>query len=107
MGDAKLTSPRVSVIREGHEPLEVQTDNRDMILWEKTRVRHKWPKFDESPITWLTFLAWSAARRTGAIDAAYKWETWEAETLQVSTVDDKDDDEIGRPFVVVTERDSS
>ena len=33
----QLTSPRVIVTREGHEPLEVQTDNRDMILWEKTR----------------------------------------------------------------------
>jgi hypothetical protein len=103
MGDAKLTSPRVSVMRDGHESLEVQTDNRDMILWEKTRVKHKWPKFDESPIMWLTFLSWAAARRSGAIEPGYRWETWEAETLQVSTVDDDDDDdEGGRPFGLAT-----
>lgn len=105
MGDVKLTSPRVSVIREGHEPLEVQTDNRDMILWEKTRLKHRWPKFDESPVMWLTFLAWAAARRTGAIELGYAWEKWESETLQVSTVDDKDDDEGGRPFDEATEPD--
>jgi hypothetical protein len=99
MGDVQLTSPRVSVIREGHEPLEIQTDNRDMILYEKTRVKHRWPKFDESPIMWLTFLSWAAARRTGAIPPDYRWEKWEAETLQVGTVDkDEGDDEGGRPF---------
>jgi hypothetical protein len=108
MGDVKLTSPLVSVIREGHETLEVQTDNRDLILWEKTRVKHRWPKFDEAPMTWLTFLAWAAARRTGAIAPDYRWEQWEAETLSVGTVDkDKDDDEGGRPFAVVTEFGSS
>jgi hypothetical protein len=98
MGDQRLTSPRVVVIRDGHEPLEVQTDNRDMILWETTRVKHRWPKFDEAPIMWLTFIAWGAARRTGAIDMAYKWETWRDETLQARTVDNDDDDEGGRPF---------
>ena len=103
MGDVKLNSPRVSVIREGHEPLEVQTDNRDMILWEKTRLKHRWPKFDESPMMWLTFLAWAAARRTGAIELGYSWEKWESETLQVSTVDDKGSDEDGRPFDPATE----
>lgn len=99
MGDVRLRSPRVTVIRDGHDDLEVQTDNRDMILWEKTRARHKWPKFDEAPMMWLTFLAWSAARRSGAIDTGYTWERWEAETLEARTVDDDDaDDEGGRPF---------
>jgi hypothetical protein len=107
MGDVKLVSPRVVVIREGHENLEVQTDNRDMILWEKTRARHKWPKFDEAPIWWLTFLAWSAARRQGAIDAGYTWEKWESETLSASTVNDDGDDELGRPFDEATEQGSS
>jgi hypothetical protein len=108
MGDTRLNSPRVTVTRDGHEPLEVQTDNRDLILWEKTRVKHRWPKFDEAPMTWLTFLAWAAARRTGAIESTYRWEQWEAETIEVATVDrNKDDDEGGRPFAVVTDYGSS
>lgn len=110
MGDVRLTSPRVLVIREGHDDLEVQTDNRDMILWEKTRARHKWPKFDEAPMTWVTFLAWSAARRIGAIDMGYTWERWEGETLQARTItdgDDETDDDLGRPFPEVPELGSS
>lgn len=103
MGDVQLTSPLVSVIREGHEPLEVQTDNRDLILWEKTRVKHRWPKFDESPIMWLTFISWAAARRTGAIPPDVRWEAWESEVLSVGNVDKPDDEEGGRPFSLVPE----
>jgi hypothetical protein len=107
MGDVRLESPRVVVTREGHEDLEVQTDNRDMILWEKTRARHKWPKFDDAPITWLTFLSWSAARRSGAIEQGYTWERWESETLQARVIKDDDESDIGRPFNVGAEPDSS
>jgi len=96
MGDVRLTSPRVRVLREGFDPLEVQTDNRDLILWDQTRIRHKWPKFDDAPFLWLTFLSWAAARRTGAIPAEMKLEAWQAEVIEVTAVDD-DDDEAGRP----------
>lgn len=97
MGDVRLTSPRVKVIREGHEPLEIQTDNRDLVLWDRTRVKHRWPKFDEAAFLWLTFLSWSAARRTGAIDSGYTFEKWEAEVLDVAAVEDEDVTEIGSP----------
>jgi hypothetical protein len=80
----------------------VQTDNRDMILWEKTRLKHRWPRFDDSPIMWLTFLSWAAARRTGAIELGYAWEKWESETLQVSTVDKDEDEQLGLPFDAAT-----
>jgi len=98
MGDVKLTSPRVKVIREGHEPLEIQTDNRDLVLWDRTRVKHRWLKFDEAAFLWLTFLSWSAARRTGAIDPAYTFEKWEAEVLDVAAVDEEDVTELGLPI---------
>lgn len=96
MGDVRLTSPRVKVIRDGHEPLEIQTDNRDLVLWDRTRIRHKWPKFDEAAFVWLTFISWAAARRTGAIDPAYTYERWESEVLEVSAVE-QEDDELGNP----------
>jgi hypothetical protein len=107
VGDVRLESPRVIITREGHEDLEVQTDNRDMIVWETTRARHKWPKFDEAPMMWLTFLAWSAARRTGAIDNGYTWERWREETLQAKTVKDEPNSELGTPFGEEAEPDSS
>ena len=65
MGDVRLVAPRVRVIRDGAEPLEIQTDNRDLVAYERTRLRRKpvWPAFNESPFQWLTFIGWSAARR--------------------------------------------
>jgi hypothetical protein len=101
MGDVRLVAPRVRVVRDGQDDLEVQADNRDLILWDRTRIRHKWPKFDEAPFLWLTFLSWSAARRSGAIPAELTYERWEAEVLDVTSVDDDDttvgDDDLGRP----------
>lgn len=97
MGDVRLSSPRVRVVRDGHDDLEVQTDNRDMVLWDRTRIRHKWPKFDEAPFLWLTFLAWSAARRSGAIAPELTYERWEADVIDVANVDAPDDIGMGTP----------
>ena len=92
MGDVRLRSPRIQVLREGQEPIELQTDNRDLVLWDQTRARHKWPKFDDAPFMWLTFLSWAAARRTGAINSDHTYERWRDEVLEVTTADDEDDE---------------
>lgn len=97
MGDVKLNTPRVRVVREGHDDLEVQTTNRELVAWDRTRVRHKWPGTQEAPFLWLTFISWAAARNTGAIPAETKYEAWEAEVLEVETLDDDKDDDAGRP----------
>ena len=97
MGEVKLSSPRVIVRRDGHDELKMQTINADLVLWDRTRARHKWPKFDEAPFLWLTFLSWAAARRTGAIPPEFTYEQWEAETLDVEALKDDDDDETGDP----------
>jgi hypothetical protein len=89
MGDIKLTSPRVRVRRDGVEPVEFQTTNADLVLWDRTRAKHKWPTFQEAPFLWLTFLSWAAARRTGAIESGFTYEKWEAETLDVEALTDE------------------
>lgn len=97
MGDVRITSPRVTVIRDGHEPLEVQTANPDLVLWDRTRIRHKWPKFDEAPFLWLTFISWAAARRTGAISPELRYEAWEESVMDVSSKTEEGA-ETGAPF---------
>ena len=100
MGDVRLTSPRVTVIRDGLPDLELQTTNADMIQWDFTRAKQKppWPAFSDAPILWMTFLAWCAARRTGAIEPTYTWDTWRTEVLEVSPMSDDDTGEEGAPF---------
>jgi hypothetical protein len=96
MAETKLTSPRVRVLRDGQEPIELQTDNRDLVLWDMTRVKHRWPKFDEAAFLWLTFISWAAARRTGVVNGATTFEQWKADVVEVSSVD-AEDDELGTP----------
>jgi hypothetical protein len=95
-----LSSPYLTIIRDGFDPLEVQTNNMDLVLWDRTRVKHRWPRLDEAPFLWFTFIGWSAARRTGAIPPETTYEKWEASVLDISARDDDDDTgpDVGRPF---------
>ena len=68
----KLAAPRIRVALEQpatDELLEIdlQTDNRDLVLWDATRARRNWPKGPDAPMLWMTFLAWAALHRTGEI----------------------------------------
>jgi hypothetical protein len=93
MGEIRLTTPRLRVVREGHDDLELQSTNADLVRWDRTRARHKWPNPQEAPFLWLTFTSWSAARRTGAIPDSHTYEAWEAEVLEVESLNTSDDDE--------------
>jgi len=97
---ARLSAPLIRVLLEGREDVvEVQTRNPDLVLWDRTRAKHHWPKFDEAPFLWLTFLSWAACRRLGETDLTY--EKFEAATLSVDPVEDEDnvfESEVGAPF---------
>lgn len=95
MADFKLTSPRLRVVRgslEAPEILEVQTLNPDLIAWDMTRGKHRWPELKDAPFKWLTFIAWHACRREGSIPADLTYEAWEASTLAVENLTDDDEE---------------
>lgn len=85
---AGLTIPRLRVVPIAGPEYTVQALNPDMINWEETAARHGWKANTPAvaPFKWLTFLAWSAARRTGQIDQSVGWESFCANTAQVSDV---------------------
>ena len=91
----RLGTPRLTVWRasDDEKALEVQTTNADLVLWDRTRIKHKWPKFDEAPFLWMTFLAWAACRRSGLIPPDTTYEAWEADVLEVSSDDDEETDQ--------------
>lgn len=100
MDATRLATPRMKVRRESdpEKVLEIQTTNRDLVLWDRTRVKHKWPKFDEAPFLWMTFLSWAAARREGTISPDTTFESWEADVLEIDMEDDdQEGDEQGNP----------
>lgn len=105
MADVRLSSPRLTVIRTGEEPVTLQTNNLDMVLWDRTRVKHKWPRLDDAPFLWFTFISWSAAKRTGLIEPTTTYESWESTVLDINAQDDDDETaDIGRPTFGVVER---
>jgi hypothetical protein len=75
----KLSNPRVAVIMVDGSEWEAQTLNIDLVKWERTAAKHKWPDFREAPLTWMTFLAWSAGQRGGQIASTVTWEQFSGE----------------------------
>lgn len=89
-----LRSPLVSVVLDDGAEHTVQTDNRDLLAYERTAAKHKWPQPSVAPFGWLTFLAWHALRREGA--TAYTLDDFEAHCVSVASGgdDEGDDDDV-------------
>lgn len=85
---SKLSNPRVHVIMVDGSEWDAQTLNPDLMAYERTAVKHKWPTPAESPVSWLTFIAWSAGRREGLIPSTMLWEQFsQTECAEVSNAD--------------------
>jgi len=94
MADYKITAPHLRVLRgslDAPEVIEVQTLTPDMIAFDMTRAKHKWPTMQEAPWVWMAFVAWHACRREGRIPPDLTWETWRDSTLDVTAITDDED----------------
>jgi hypothetical protein len=62
----RLSTPRVRY-RLADDPdtvVEIQAINVDILAWEESAARHKWPKpEDGNAFHWLNFLAWHHSTR--------------------------------------------
>lgn len=63
-----LSTPVITVVMDDDREMTVQCVNADLLAWDRTRVAKRWPKSEDAPFPWLTFLAWHALKRTGQID---------------------------------------
>ena len=61
------------------EQLDAHVLNTDLLRWDRTAAKHGWAKFDSIPMTFATFLAWAALRRTGRIGESVTWEAFSDE----------------------------
>jgi len=96
VADFKLASPHLRVLRgsiEAPEVLELQCLNPDLVAFDMTRAKHKWPGPQEAPFKFLTFVAWHAARRGELIPRDLTYEVWEASTLDVQNMTEAGDDD--------------
>lgn len=78
---------------EDGDTFEVVAYNPDQLRYERTAMKHGWGVGDKSPMFhFVTFLAWSAAKRSQKIPADMTWETFADACLEVADADDTDDD---------------
>ena len=82
----------IEVFLTDREPFTVTTTLMDHNTWGLTRARHKWPTAQDAPLPWMGFLAWAAARRTGAIEPALTWELFLGQCLSVRRPEDAEED---------------
>ena len=86
---SKLSNPRVHVIMVDGSEWDAQTLNPDLMAYERTAVKHKWPTPADAPVSWLTFIAWSAGKREGHLPASMLWEQFsQTECAEVSNADE-------------------
>ena len=86
-----LAIPRVRVTPADGPAYVVQALNPDLLQFEDTQAKHRWPGPSTAPFRWLTFLAWAASRRTGRIGLDISWDAFSASTLMVESVTDESD----------------
>lgn len=93
--DHRLPTPRFRVIMRDGSEHTVQALNADQLAWDRTAAKHGWPEATKAPMTWATFVAWSACRREGLIDGM-SWDDFsEREALAVQTIQATPGDEPG------------
>lgn len=91
----KLDTPILRVVLDDGADFEVQIDNRDLIHFDKTRLKHRWPAPGDAPSFWATFIAWSHLRREGLIPADLSWEVFSEERCLLAKALDEEEKEPG------------
>jgi hypothetical protein len=91
VADVQLTSPRLRVVLGDDSVVEVQCTNADLVRFDMTRARQKWPAATDAPMLWQTFIAWAALRRTRGIPETATYEAFSESTLDIQNLTDESD----------------
>ena len=86
MPKPRLVAPLLRVVTEDGAEHEVQATNADMLTYERTARKRGWPDAKSAPVEWVTFLAWHALVRDGAIPSDTTYDGWCLSVLSVEPV---------------------
>lgn len=65
-----MIAPHLTVLMDDGAIHEIQTNNYDMLVYERTRQR-KYGSPQEAQIEWTTWLAWHGLQREGMINDSF------------------------------------
>lgn len=64
----KLATINTTVHLTDDRQVDVHVRNPSLVAWDIARADKGWPKADDAPLLWLTFLCWDALCRQGDYD---------------------------------------
>ena len=81
----KLSSPEVVLIMADGSEFSVQSLNIDMLNWEQYAIKNRLPiNPGGAPVTWMSYLGWSAAVREKLIPPAMTFQQFRTEMVSVA-----------------------
>jgi hypothetical protein len=83
-----LTTPTLYVVPGEGDPYTIQATNADLVAYDMTAYKHKWPPMTAAPFLWLSFLGWHASRRTGVIPQTMTYEGFRDSVQEVTAASD-------------------
>jgi len=94
----QLDNPKILIVYKDGREATVQTENPDMVFFDLERARRKWPTFQDAPMLWVNYLAYSKLKRTGEI-AGDSFDAWLLTTQAIKNLN-ADDQESGQLLAV-------
>ena len=69
----RMIAPHLTVLMDDGAVHQIQANNFDMLIYERTARKKGWPSPQEAHIEWMTYLAWHGLQREGTItkDTSY------------------------------------
>lgn len=82
----RLDTPHLLVVMADGTEYDVKTESPDMVYFDLERAKRKWPGIQEAPFLWLSYLAYSKLKRTGAgVPATF--DAWLPTTSRIDNLD--------------------
>lgn len=91
----RLPGHYATITMEDGTTLEVKITNREYIAWDKATARHKWGSVRDAPFLSASYMAWHAARRTGALSMSF--DAFASACEDVESKDTTEDDDGAGP----------
>lgn len=88
---AGVVQQTATVTLADNRELSLTITNPDMVMWDMTAHKHKWPSMSDAPMLWATFVTWRAAVRTGVYTG--KWDDWSSTDAVDIDLEKPDEDE--------------
>lgn len=90
---AHLRRTRIYVLMRDGSEFTVVSENPAHLAWDRDRARQGWPKAEDAPFVWLTYLCWYMLTKITKELPPMKLSEFENETVVVQPPDPDADDE--------------